>query len=185
MGAVPESQIKAFIERLVGPVGPAPTVRCSRPAQELMAAGDLAARRKPSPACWRFMEPENLAALAGLARVQMETGNLEQARRILEIGARGQAGRRGDRRRARPARTGRAAASLGDLADFEQRIAADPADHQARYDLAVALNAKGFRGEAADHLLEIIRRDRTWNEDGARKQLCSSSRPGVRWTSLP
>ncbi len=57
------------------------------------------------------------------------------------------------------------------LAGAASRVAADPADHAARYDLATALNASGERAEAAEALLEIIRRDRAWNEDGARLQL--------------
>jgi putative thioredoxin len=63
------------------------------------------------------------------------------------------------------------AASLGDLADLQRRVEADPNDHQARFDLAVALSAKGKREEAVTHLLDIVRRDRSWNDDGARKQL--------------
>jgi putative thioredoxin len=63
------------------------------------------------------------------------------------------------------------AASLGDAADLKRRVEADPLDHQARFDLALALNARGRRDEAADQLLEIVRRDRAWNEDAARKQL--------------
>ena len=63
------------------------------------------------------------------------------------------------------------AASLGDLGDLESKVAADPADHQARFDLALALNARNDRAGAADHLLAIVKGDRTWNEDGARKQL--------------
>src|SRR5205085_11881013 len=63
------------------------------------------------------------------------------------------------------------ATSLGPIAELEQKLAADPLDHQARYDLALALNAKGRRGEVLDHLLEIVHRDRKWNDDGARKQL--------------
>jgi len=63
------------------------------------------------------------------------------------------------------------ATSLGPIAELEQKLAADPLDHQARFDLALALNAKGRRSEALDHLIEIVRRDRKWNDDGARKQL--------------
>lgn len=170
MGALPESQVKAFIERVAGPVGPAPTVEMLKQADELLAAGDLAGAAEGYAGVLAH-EPENLPAVAGLARVQMEAGSLDQARRILESVP--------EAKRADAAIAGvlaklelaERAASLGDLAGLEQRIAADPADHQARYDLAVALNGKGFRGEAADHLLEIIRRDRTWNDDGARKQL--------------
>jgi putative thioredoxin len=63
------------------------------------------------------------------------------------------------------------AKSVGPISDLEQKVVANPLDHQARYDLATALNAQGKRKEAVDNLLEIVRRDRKWNEDGARKQL--------------
>ena len=60
---------------------------------------------------------------------------------------------------------------LGPIAELEQKVAAKPLDHQARFDLATALNADGKRSEATAQLLEIVRRDRKWNDDGARKQL--------------
>src|SRR6516225_9449455 len=63
------------------------------------------------------------------------------------------------------------AKSVGPIADLEQKVAANPLDHQARFDLALALNAKGRRQEAVDNLLEVVKRDRKWNDDGARKQL--------------
>ena len=63
------------------------------------------------------------------------------------------------------------AAALGPNAELEKKVAANPLDHQARFDLALALNSKGNRAEALDHLIEIVRRDRKWNDDGARKQL--------------
>jgi putative thioredoxin len=169
MGALPESKVKAFIEKLVGPVGN-DTADLIKLAGECLAAGDLAGAAE-AYATVLAQAPDHVGALAGLAGVQLETGNLEQARRILETIP--------EAKRNDPAVSGLAArlelaeraASLGDLAGLEQRIAADAGDHQARFDLAVALNARGFRLEAADHLLEIIKRDRAWNEDGARKQL--------------
>jgi putative thioredoxin len=63
------------------------------------------------------------------------------------------------------------AQSLGPVTDLEQKVAANPLDHQARFELAIALNAAGKRAEATRELLEIVKRDRKWNEDGARKQL--------------
>lgn len=170
MGALPESQVKAFIERIAGPVGASPAEEMLKEAAALAEAGDSPGAAELYAAVLA-QEPENLAALAGLARVQLEAGNPEQARRLLDTVP--------PDKRADPAisavlaalELAERAASLGDLAELEQRLVHNPADHQARYDLAVALNGKGFKAEAADHLLEIIRRDRTWNEDGARKQL--------------
>jgi putative thioredoxin len=63
------------------------------------------------------------------------------------------------------------ASSLGPVSELEQKVAANPLDHQARFELATALNAMGKRREATDQLLEIVKRDRKWNDDGARKQL--------------
>ena len=63
------------------------------------------------------------------------------------------------------------ALAAGELAGIEARLAADPADHAARYELATALNATGRRADAAQALLDIMRRDRAWNEDAARLQL--------------
>ena len=63
------------------------------------------------------------------------------------------------------------AATLGPMAELEQKVAANPLDHQARFDLALAFNAANRRLDAVDHLIEIVRKDRKWNEDGARKQL--------------
>ncbi len=63
------------------------------------------------------------------------------------------------------------AQAVGPVTELEQKVAANPLDHQARFDLATALNAGGQRSEATNHLLEIVKRDRKWNEDGARKQL--------------
>ena len=63
------------------------------------------------------------------------------------------------------------AKAVGPIDELEKKVAANPLDHQARFDLATALSAAGKRAEAADHLIEIVKRDRKWNEDGARKQL--------------
>ena len=63
------------------------------------------------------------------------------------------------------------AKSLGPLTELEAKVAANPLDHQARFDLATALNAKGKRAEAVEHLLTIVKKDRKWNDDAARKQL--------------
>jgi len=112
-----------------------------------------------------------VAALAGLARCYVETGAIDQAKQTLAMVPEA-------KRNEAPVAAARAAldlveqaAALGPITELERKVAANPLDHQARFDLAVALNNKGRRREALDHLLDIVRRDRKWNDDGARKQL--------------
>lgn len=170
MGALPESQIKTFIERLVGPLGPSAAEEILAEADRLAAAGDLGQAAELYAAVLS-QDRENVAALAALVKLNVEVGDLESARRFLAMAPQAKAND--------PAIAGARAAielaeqaeSLGDLADLQRRVEADPADHQARFDLAIGLNARGKRDEAVNHLLEIVRRDRNWNDDGARKQL--------------
>jgi len=170
MGALPESQLKAFIERLVGPLGPGAAEEILAEADRLMGAGDMGGAAELYAAVLS-QDPENTTALAALVKLHVEVGDLEGAKRFLAMAP---AGKEND-----PAITGARAAvelaeqaeSLGDTAELQRRVEANPLDHQARFDLAVALNARGKREEAVNHLLEIVRRDRNWNDDGARKQL--------------
>jgi len=170
MGALPESQLKAFIERLVGPLGPGAVEEILAEADQLAASGDMGGAAELYAAVLS-QEPENTKALAALVKLHVEVGDLEGARRFLGMAP---AAKAND-----PAIAGARAAlelaeqagSLGDAAELQRRIEADPLDHQARFDLAIALNARGKREEAVDQLLEIVRRDRNWNDDGARKQL--------------
>jgi putative thioredoxin len=170
MGALPESQIKGFIERLVGPLGPSAAEEILAEADRLAAEGDAGGAAELYAAVLS-QDPENAPALAALAKLHVELGDLEGARRLLDAAP---AAKAND-----PAILGARAAielaeqagSLGDIAELQRTVEADPLDHQARFDLAVALNARNRREEAANHLLEIIRRDRNWNDDGARKQL--------------
>jgi putative thioredoxin len=170
MGALPESQVKGFIERLVGPTGPSAADDLLAEADALAAGGDAAGAAELYAAVLS-QEPDNTAAIAALAKLHADLGDLEGAKRFLAMAPPAKAND--------PAIVGARAAielaeqasSLGDLGDLQRRVEANPLDHQARFDLAVALNAKGRREDAVDHLLEIVRRDRSWNEDGARKQL--------------
>jgi putative thioredoxin len=170
MGALPESQVKAFIDKLVGG-------KVSPDIAEILAAADAALVEGDAAGAAQVYaqvlgaEPENLHALAGLARCAVETGDLEQAKAILGQVPADKANDKSVAAARAALELAEQAADLGPIHEFEHRLAQDPADHQARFDLAVALNAKGMREEAADHLLEIFKRDRTWNEDGARKQL--------------
>jgi putative thioredoxin len=170
MGALPESQVKGFIERLVGPVGPSAADDLLAEADALAAEGDAAGAAELYAAVLS-QDPENVAAIAALAKLHVDLGDLEGARRFLAMAPAGKANDPAVAGARAAIELAEQAASLGDLASLQRRVEADPLDHQARFDLAVGLAARGRRQDAVDHLLEIVRRDRTWNEDGARKQL--------------
>ncbi len=172
MGAVPESQVKAFIDKLTAGVpGAAPTVSdLIAEADAVFAEGDVATAAQIYGEALQI-EAGNVAALAGVARCYVASGALDQAKQTLELVP---AAKREDAAvKAVQAAIDLAeqADALGPLAELEQKVAADPKDHQARVDLATALNAAGKREEATTHLLEIVKRDRKWNDDGARKLL--------------
>jgi putative thioredoxin len=168
VGALPESQIKGFLERLVGPIEDA--ADALETAQALIDAGEVAAAHELLSELAN-QEPVNPKAVALLARLYIAAGQLESARALIEQLPESA---RKDASVAAVAATienTAAAQDLGEIDDLKARINFDPNDLQAYFDLALALNAKDMREEAANALLEIIRRDRSWNEDGARKQL--------------
>ncbi len=170
MGALPEGRIRQFVERLVGPLGDG-SAEALAEAQALAAAGDAAGAAQLFSAILAE-NPAEQKALGGLAKLYVDMGELEQARGVLAaLPAGGKEDAAVAAARAALDMAEQAASVGGDLAALERQIAADPADHQARFDLALALAAAGRREEAADHLLEIVKRARAWNEDGARKQL--------------
>jgi putative thioredoxin len=170
MGALPEGQVTAFIERItkdkIGDDDP-DLIKLADAALAEHDAGGAAELYAQVLA----QDPGNVPALAGLVRAYVATGALDQAKQTLAMVPEA-------KQNDAAVTTARAALelaeqtkSLGPITDLEAKVAADPADHQARYDLALALNAKGKREEAIDHLISIVKRDRKWNDDGARKQL--------------
>ena len=170
LGALPEGQVTAFLERLVKDRVGGEEKDLLKDADAALAEGDTAGAADLY-AKILAQDAGNVHALAGLARCYVATGAIEQAKQTLALVPEA-------KRNEAPVAAARAAielaeqaTSLGPIAELEQKLAADPLDHQARFDLALALNAKGRRGEVLEHLLEIVRRDRKWNEDGARKQL--------------
>ena len=170
MGALPESQVLAFIERLTkGAIG-GETKDLLKAADAALVDGNAAAAAE-AYAQVLAEDGANVHALAGLARCYVETGAIEQAKQTLAMVPE-------SKRNEAPVAAARAAievaeqaAAVGPVAELEHKLLTNPLDHQARFDLAVALNAKGKRQEAVDHLMEIVKRDRKWNDDGARKQL--------------
>lgn len=172
MGAVPESQVNAFIEKLTaGMPGGAPTAaELLQEAEAVLAEGDVQTAASIYAEVLRA-DGTNIQAIAGLARCYMQTGATEQAKKTLGLVP--EAKREDPSVKAVQAMIDLAeqAQSLGPIAELEQKVAADPLDHQARFDLAIALNAADRREDATTHLLDIVKRDRKWNDDGARKQL--------------
>ncbi len=170
LGALPEKQITEFVERMIKD-------RVGGDEKDALAAADAALAAKDYAGAADLYaqvlagDANSIPALAGLARCYLGTGNVEQAKKTLDMVPEA---KRGDSAVA----AARAAIELeeqtkdlGPVGDLEAKVAADPKDYQARFDLALALNVSGNREAAVDHLLEIVRRDRKWNEDGARKQL--------------
>ena len=171
-GALPESEVKRVVEALLKMAGGA------MPAAELLTEAKAAFERgdfEEAGGLYSALLQEDEAspdAWGGLIRTLMAMGDEDQAADALEQvpeALREHAEIAGARSALALSKEGREAAAQ--LQQFEGQLAADPADHQARYDLATALNATGKREEAAAALLEIIKRDRAWNEDGARLQL--------------
>jgi putative thioredoxin len=170
MGALPESQVVAFLERLTKD-------RIGGEAKDLLAAADAALTDgDPAGAADLYAQllsedNTNVQALAGLTRCYVETGAMEQAKQTLALVP--------DSKHNDPSFVAAKAAldlaeqakSVGPITELEQKVAANPLDHQARFDLALALNGKGRRLDALEQLISIVKRDRKWNDDGARKQL--------------
>ena len=172
VGARPESQIRGFIERLVGPLEGGAAALLAE-ADEAAAKGDAAG----AAAIYSEIladDPGEAKAIGGLAKLHVAAGRLAEAKALLETAPAAAPGKEQD-----PAVVAASAAlhlaeqasNVGELAPLQQAVAANPNDYQARFDLAVALSAKGDRAGAADQLIEIIRRDRKWNDEAARKQL--------------
>jgi putative thioredoxin len=170
MGALPESQVVAFLERLTRD-------KIGGEVKDLLAAADAALAKGDATGAAEIYaqvladDATNAAALSGLVRCYVQTGALDQARQTLAMIP-------NDKQNDAAVAAARAALELADqaktvgpVADLEQKVTANPLDHQARFDLALALNSKGRRQDALEQLITIVKRDRKWNDDGARKQL--------------
>lgn len=171
MGALPEGKVREFIDKVAGPAGPGAQIEAAlAAAQQALEAGDA------QTAADIYQEilsvaPDNLAAIVGLAGLLVDAGEFDAARSVLDtVPADKQSDTSVAGVKARIA-LAEQAAKLGDAGELLRRVEADPKDHQARFDLAMLHNARGERMEAADSLLAIMKADRSWNDDGARKQL--------------
>jgi putative thioredoxin len=171
VGAVPESQIRQFIQRLGGASGPSPVEEAMAMAKDALQGGDHDSAGGIFSQVLQ-QEPDNLDALAGLARVLTAKGEYGAARELLsgvpkehlghaEIAAAHSALELAEQ----------ASKAMGDADQFRARLAKDANDHEARFELATALFGGGEREAGIDELLTLYRKDRAWNDEAARKQL--------------
>lgn len=173
MGAVPESQVNAFIAKVTKGVtapGEPNIAEILQEAEAVLAEGDAEAAAQIYAEILGF-DATNVPAMAGLAKCYVTTGAIEQAKQTLALVPESKRNDAAVKAVQASIDLAEQAQSVGPVAELEQKLAANPLDHQARFDLATALNAQGNRAEATNQLLEIVRRDRKWNDDGARKQL--------------
>jgi putative thioredoxin len=167
MGAVPDSQLKTFIDKLAGAAGPSDLDQVLDMAKEALELGDLGGAAQAYAQALQ-LEPENIKAIAGLARCYLGGGDVDRAQEVVGMAPAGAKDAELDSVRAALALASEAHAETG---EFEQRLAADQNDHEARFELAKALAGRGDMSAAADHLLTIIAHDRAWNDEAAKKQL--------------
>ena len=172
VGAVPESQVKQFVQRLGGGSGgPSPIEEALAMAKEAAQTGDHGTAANLYTQILQH-DPQNTDAFAGLARAQIARGELDAARQTLA---------RVPKESAKNSEIAAAQSALdlaeqgqkamGSAGKLRQRVEQNPDDHEARLELATALFGAGEREEAIDELLALFKRDREWNEQAARKQL--------------
>ena len=172
-GAQPESQVKAFVDKLAEAAG---TTGHDPLADALAQAGELLLAEQFEGAAGIYGQvvshaPDNVDGLGGLARALVGLGELDQASEILAQVPEDQKDHPDVAAAQAAIDLARQSEAVGDLSPLEEAVAADPKNHQARLDLAVGLFGSGRREEAIDHLVESMKIDRTWNDDAARQQL--------------
>ena len=173
MGAVPESQVRAFIDKVAGPVvdeGELEIEAALTDAKAALDAGDIGGAADIYGAVLQA-DPENLEAMAGMAECMIAAGQWERARDLLaslppeqtkDAAITALLTRLGQIEEAR---------KLGDPRALEFELNQNPDNHEARVKLAKILNVEGDREAATDHLIAIMKKDRAWDDDGARRQL--------------
>ncbi len=177
MGALPESQLKEFIAKLMQVTGATPggdeaaqLAEVLAHAKEALDSGDMMTASQIFSEVLQH-DPANVDAIAGMTRCYLKTGDVERAKQILATAPKEQANHAEIVAARAAIELAEVAKKAGPVNDLRAKVEADPKDHQSRFDLAMALYASGEHQGAVDELLEIVRRDRKWNEEGARKQL--------------
>jgi putative thioredoxin len=171
LGAQSPAQIKAFIDRLIAVSGGNAGLEQALAMAEEMLAQGAASDAAQTFAAILAEDEGNPAALAGLARAYLALGDLDRARGVLELTPKGKEGDPAIAAARAQIELAEASADVGEAGELTARLERDPGDHQARFDLAMALVGKGDQAGAIDQLLELFRRDREWNDGAAKAQL--------------
>jgi putative thioredoxin len=169
VGAQPESKIRQFVDRLLRGT-PSPVDDVLEHAQQALADGDAEAAADGFAQVLE-QDPRHAKALAGLIRARVASGDAAGARQLASGLPQDLAGNPDVKAAVNAIELAEETQATGDLADLQRRVTASPDDPQARFDLALALYGQGRTEAAIDALLELIRRDRSWNDEAARKQL--------------
>ncbi len=170
MGSVPESQIKTFIDKIAGPNANDPIKAAIAEAKAYEESGDVSSAAELYAAILAE-EPDNASCLAGLARIYTGMGEFEQASQLLMSVSPEVAKHQDIVSVKAKLKLALQAGQLGDVEALKSTLETDPDNNQLRFDLSLALNAHGNPEEAVDHLIAIMRKDRQWNDEAARKQL--------------
>ncbi len=170
MGAQSESAIRAFIDRIVGQDEQADLATVLASAEQALEEGDVQLAAEIFATVLQE-DKQNPAALAGLARCYLQTGDVTRAEQTIALVPPDQKSVAAVERVRAALELARKANQTDDRKALLARLAANPADLQARFDLAVACAARAEKETAVEHLLDLVRRDRNWNEQAARKQL--------------
>lgn len=170
VGAISESEAKSFIKKIINMVDSDPLEAALEEAQNLFNMGDMGAAAQLYANILAH-DPANVKALAALVKIHIKMDDIEGAKRFLEMVPEELSTHQDITTVRTELELLEQAAAFGDVSDLRRKIAENPEDYQSRLDLSIALNARGKKEEALDLLLEIIKKNRDWNEDAARKQL--------------
>jgi putative thioredoxin len=170
VGGQPENTIRAFIDRIVGEEQQADLATVLASAEQALEEGDVQSAAEIFATVLQE-DKQNPAALAGLARCYLQTGDVARAEQTIALVPPDQKNVAAVERVKAALDLARKANQTDNRDALLSRLAANPADLQARFDLAVASAARGEKETAVEHLLDLVRRDRNWNEQAARKQL--------------
>ncbi|MCV6545780.1 MAG: thioredoxin [Cohaesibacter sp.] len=170
MGAQPESKIRSFIDKVGAEATPDPLDQATEQANELLDEGNTDQALQIFGAILQ-QKPDHIPAIIGLSKSFLALDELERARGVFDTLPEAAHKEKDVIALKASLDLAEQSADLGEIGELEAKLGENPDDNQARFDLAIALNGKNKREEAVDHLIMIIKRDRDWQEDGARKQL--------------